>query len=391
MSDIYEVILYDDYGTQKAVLQGWEYLEFTQRVNSAWNHNLRFELSPEDSGGGILSVLRDNLDVDWHIRVKRTDPITNVESLVYEGFNRTIVDQLNASGGVILNLYGVGYTELLSRRVVVPATGYVSSDKNASAETAIKEYVNEQAVSPVDINRIIPGLSIETDTGFGPIVEHSAAYINLLTTVNDVSVKGEIDYGIVGGPTVGTYILKTRDLWGFDKTTENVDGNSPVIFSVGHGNMSIPIFSRNRSDERNTVYVAGQGEGINRNIISRSSIYVGDSRLNRREAYLDARQQKTTAGLKIAGDNYLNAHSPQLKLSFNVLQTDSCRWITNWGLGDLITAKYFNRGFVQKIVSVTVRVGSTESEGASTEYISAEPWLLGVVGRSELNISTILG
>lgn len=397
MADIYEVALYDSYGVQQAVLQGWEYLEFTQRLNKPWNHNIRFELSAEDSDDPITTILRSSMDVDWIIRVRRTDPVTNEVAVVYEGFNRTIVDQVKATGAVIFNLYGTGYTELLTRRIVLPPTGYEDSSYAGNAETVLKNFVNDQAVNPADPDRIIPGLSIETTANLGKYVEHTARYTNLLTVVKKIAEDGEIDFGIVGGTVVGTYLLRTAILWGEDKTSTNTYGNDPVIFSTYHGNMSIPIFSRNRSEERNCVYVGGMGEGVNRRILTRSTARIQDSALNRREAFLDARQSRKDADLSMEGDFYLNDKAYLPTLSFNVEQTESCRWLQHWSLGDLVSAIYYDYVFAEKIISVTVRVGAATAAGSSREFVSAEletvpsAWELGISGRTELGETTILG
>lgn len=397
MADLYEVYAHDPYGDKKIVLQGWEYFEFTQRLNSPWNHNIRYGISYEDKEGQqLVNFLRNTIDVDWHIRAFRTDPVTHQRILVYEGLNRTIVDQVKANGTILVNLYGVGYTELLSRRVVVPLSGYESSDKEGNAETIIKEYVDEQCINPVDVDRIIPGLSAEVDTFTGRSTSYSAQYTNLLSVVSKLAIDGEVDFGIVGGATVGTFALRVVPSWGLDVSVNNLNSFNPVQFDVAAGNMDIPIYSRNRSDERNVVYVGGRGEGLNRRFITRTNIRVNDSPLNRREGFLDLRNARTDGDLTTAGLDYLDKYEARETLTFNIIQTDSLRWLTHWNLGDIVTAKYFDRTFDQKINAVTVRVGTGSGQG-QREYIEPEmdtlahAWLLGVDGRTELGETTVLG
>lgn len=397
MADVYEVYAHDPTGQKNIVLQGWEYFEFTQRVNSPWNHNIRYGISYKDKEGQkIVQFLRETIDVDWIIRAFRTDPVSGARVLVYEGLNRTIVDQVKANGSILVNLYGVGYTELLSRRVVVPLAGYETSDKAGNAETIIKQYVDEQSVNPADTDRIIPGFSIETDSSFGRYTTYSALYTNLLSVVSKISVDGEVEFGVVGGSVPGTFVLRVLPAWGTDRSTNNLNNNNPVQFDVEAGNMDIPIFSRNRSEERNVVYAGGRGEGINRLIIERHNINLNDSPLNRREGFLDLRNARSESDLSTAALEYLDKYEAQSKLTFNVIQTQSLRWLTDWSLGDIVTAKYFGRLFDQRITAITVRVGTGAGQG-QREFVEPEmetlahAWLLGIDGRTELGETTILG
>lgn len=402
MSDLYEVSLYDTEGVKQGILQGWEYLDFTQKLNGPWYHNLRYEVSSKDvPGEEYIALLRNTVDVDWILRVVRTDSVTGAKALVYEGFNRTIVDQSKKEGSIIFNLYGSGYTELLSRRVVIPPVGTENSDKLGRAETIMKQFVNEQAVTPVNSSRILPGLTIESDLGAGVTLPYKARYTNLLTVLEQIAESGGVDFGVVGkgtveSPQVGEFVFRVVVLWGTDRSVENEDGNAPTIISTALNNMGIAIHSRNRSEEKNIVYVLGAGEGINRLVAEQQFTGIQDSPWNRREAAVDARSESSLGGLAVVGTDYLDEHKAQEILSFNILQTPSCRWLTHWGLGDLITARYYDRIFRQKIVEVSVRVSKGEGN-AVHEFISGELevfvpfWLLGVEGYSELGATTILG
>ena len=110
MSAIYEIQIYNSSLEKLGELQGWEYLEFTQRVNSPWNHAITIKTSPNSS---YAAFIRDSDGMqDWIFLVYRTDPILGIRHLAYEGFNRTIVDQLDNHGDVIFNFYGVYYFKI---------------------------------------------------------------------------------------------------------------------------------------------------------------------------------------------------------------------------------------------------------------------------------------
>lgn len=400
MADLYELYIYDAEGTRQAALQGWEFFEFTQRINAPWNHNLRYQLPSEDKAGeDFVDFLRNDIGVDFILRAIRTDAISGQKNLVYEGFNRTVVDQARSDGSIILNLYGVGLTELLKRRVVIPPSGFESSAKTGRAETVIREYVDEQCISAVDTDRIIPGLSLEANGLTGKTVERTARYTNLYTVVSGVAEDGRVDFGIVGGldQPVGQFSLHIDWLWGQDKTASNSIGNNPVVFDNRAGHMTIPINSRNRSDEVNVAYIGGPGEGLNRIVLERDGAGITDSPLNRREGFIDARRESSDSALLAVGDVYLIDRQAVDSLTFNVTQVDDVRWLEHWELGDVVTGRYSGRDFTVKITEVSVRLSGGTGTSAIHEYVSAElspysfAWELGVVGHSELGESTILG
>jgi hypothetical protein len=400
MADSYEIFLYDTTATSRMILQGWEYLEFTQRVSSPWNHNIRLRTTYKTE---IAQFLRSESLVDWIVLVYRTDPVTKNKQLVYEGFNRTLVDQLDSSGDIIFNFYGVGFTELLDRRITIPPVGLDVSFKSDVSETVIKSFVDEQCVNPVDPHRIIPGLTIEPDLGRGEPVSYSARNTILQTVCTRCSQDGDIDYGIVGGNpllggTVGTFEFQTRPLWGDNRAIWNFSGNPPTVFDVFFGNMSIPIFSTNSSEEKNVVYVGGQGQGANRLIIERElSSGTSLSPWNRREDFADARLEETEAALAVFARSLLLNKQIAYKLSFNVNQTEGTRWLENWALGDYITARYFDNEQTQKVTQVTVRVSAGGQGSGQVEFVSGEfqnipnVWYLNIDGFTELGLTTILG
>jgi len=374
MTSLYEVFVYDDDLVSYGILQGFEYLEFSQRVSSPWNHNIRFKTN---NSSALASFFRgaDGM-IDWPIFIYRTDPVSDLRHLVYEGLNRTVVDQLDLEGNSIFNLYGVGFTELLQRRIILPPVGEEHLTFTGKAETVIKDFVDSQCVNPYDPTRVIPGLSIEVDTQQGSDVVYSGRYTILNTAVTRCAVDGGLDFGIVGGNPdtvlpVGEFELQVRPLWGIDRSISNTDGNEATILDNTLGTMSIPIYSVNSSGEKNFVYVGGQGQGVNRDIVPVSdATAIATSPWNRREDFSDARMEETVVGLTLHGQNLLYNNKTTRNLTFNVTQSKSCRWGTEWNLGDIVTSKYFTIQYDQKIVQITARISALGN--TPTEFISVE-------------------
>ncbi|HMN10722.1 MAG TPA: hypothetical protein PKD55_00185 [Bellilinea sp.] len=356
------------YNRPIAYLDKWTYLSFTQKLNDPDYHQLRFDLSPDDP---LVKVLRDDIDVDTIIEIWRYDPITASKSMVYSGFNRTVVDQARAGGTFIFNMYGSGFTDLLRRRLVIPPAGFEHDEYTGPAESVAKSFINSQMAAPSSTARAVTNLVIEPDQGTGDIITIKARYTNLLTVIKNCAELGNIDFGIVPGSFVSSFEFQARPLWGLDRRVGNSAGNTPTIFSMELGNMSIPINSENTSEEITALYVGGAGQGIERVIVeARNTARINASPWNLREAFYDARDTTNTAALQADGVLELSRRAAEDTLTFNILNTPGSRWLTHWALGDLVTAFYAGKRFDKQIIEVSVIV--TGQGSSSREVISAE-------------------
>lgn len=375
MTDYYEVRLYDTSFALRNVLQKWDRLSFTQRLDGAWNHEIFFDLSSEDD---YCDLLRNDVDADWLVRFIRYDP-ENVRprKIVYSGFNRTVVEQATSEGNIQFSLYGSGLTDLINRRIVVPPTGYESSDKTGIAETIMKEFVDETCITPTDADRIIPNLANESDNFYGNVTTYSARYTQLMTVLTNLANDGDVHFGIVentdssGNDLVGDWLFRVKPVWGTDRRIGNPDLNAPTLFSMEFNNMIIPIFSRNNSDERNFVYAGGVGVGVDRLIVSDGDTTdIARSPWNRHEGFLNAARESTIAALQTLINSELVDKVPKPTLNFTINETDGTRWLVDWELGDLVTADYFGNRFDKEIYQVDVSV--TGNRKSRTELITAK-------------------
>lgn len=346
-------------------LSDFVYLEYHQRINAPWNHQLTLEFARDDPE---LAKFRQ-ISADWIVEIYRTDPVTVQKTKVYEGLNLTLVDQLRVNGSVILNYYGTGYTDLLKRRVIIPPDGEEYSSKSGPAETIMKSFVDDSMVTPDDMDRKFQNVSVEGSLGRGKVTAYNARYIILLSVCEAIAEDGDIDFGFTWGGDIGNPVFKARPIWGEDKTegTEN-----QVVFSVENGNMIIPILSLNSSAEQNYAYVGGEGQGVDRVIIETSNpMAVAKSPWGRKEVWVDARQQDTTEALILFGQDELFKRRSQENFTFNVIQTSQSRWIRDWELGDIITANYQGYSFNKQIREIGVRVTGGQS-AQEPEIITVE-------------------
>ncbi len=365
----YKVRLKDQSGVLVAEFDDWRSLSFSHIVNSPGA--CRFEIDALDSRAslfeldGQIEVWRRNLDVglDWYLE--------------WEGFHRTQNDLVQQNDNESFISYALGYLTLINRRHIMYVAGSDFTDKSGAGETVIKEYVNENAGPAAlsangrlgGVDGDITGLTIEADAGNGTAWEGARAYKNLLTVVNEIAVKTGVDIEVVG---VGTVVYefkvhdgqrgKDRSVVGLDPLTGlNGAGNAPVLFTLGFGNMALPLFSINRSTEVNAVYVLGQGEEANRSVILRQDLAaISDSPINRIEMIRNATQETTLAGLNSVGDEALIENQKLETLRFDVIQIEGTFYGKDYTWGDLITARYRDTEFNKKIVDVRVVVSNTQ-------------------------------
>lgn len=83
-----------------------------------------------------------------------------------------------------------------------------------------------------------------------------------------------------------------RCVKGIDHSINNADGNKPIVFSRRFKNLSGVSYKKDSSNEKNYFYVAGEGEGEERKVVSFGEQV--ENSLYRKETYIDARDVQST-------------------------------------------------------------------------------------------------
>lgn len=362
-SELYQLRFLDNTGNLLLLLRRWDRLTYTQRVDGPDDHYIQIRTTPTETLGETLR----SMPKDIMLFVDRVDPITGVTSTPYAGFQQTVSEQTQSNGNIFFSLYGADFTRLLERRIVLPPAGQENSIKSGYAESIIKDFIVESAISPVDTNRIIPGLSIARDQQRGGQAEYSARYTLLASVVSAIAEGAYLRYGIYPDDIPGNFIFDCRRIWGTDRRAGTAN---PTIFDLELNNMVLPILSTNRRHEKNVVYVGGQGEGVDRAVIERQNYAATlESPWARSEGFEDARKESDTAALEVVAQQYLEERGSQVEFDFEIYQTAGTRWLRDWFLGDLVTARYYGRQFDKEITEVAVTVTSG-SASQSVEKIT---------------------
>ncbi|WP_346206825.1 siphovirus ReqiPepy6 Gp37-like family protein [Caldifermentibacillus hisashii] len=171
---------------------------------------------------------------------------------------------------------------VLGQRITVPPSHTAYDNKQGTAEEVMKHYVKNNAVNPVDVNRIIPNLVIADDLNRGNNLSWRSRYKNLAEELEEQSLASGLGWNV--------YLDIQAKKWVFDvlegrNLTASQSDLPPVIFGPQFDSLKTLNYSESELNYRNTAYVAGQGEGVDRRVIE-----LGDSTgIDRHELFVDAR------------------------------------------------------------------------------------------------------
>jgi len=279
--------------------------------------------------------------------------------LEFEGLVRWQEWYVTTAGALVYEVGGVGYVDLLARRIITATAGSAGGSKSDPAETVMKEWVLEQVGASAGAGRVTTGLSIEADGANGNTVTMGRSYKGVLGVLQEVASIGGGDFDVVGtGPATCEFRWYTGQ--------RGTDRTASVIFALERGNMAEPSLRVARQNEVNAVLVAGQGSGAARELVWRTdATLIDDSTWNRCELFRDARNESATAGLNSVGDGALEEAKPRWSIGFKVLQTPAYAYGVHYFLGDLVTAKFMTYSGTKKINAVSVAV----NDGGMSEII----------------------
>jgi hypothetical protein len=361
MAPRYKIHIKDTSGTLVGILTDWKRLEINPRLNDIGEYSLVID---GESSNVSLFVL------DAQIEVWRCDADAGIAWYKeYEGLHRTEKRETRDNGESLYTSKGVGYNDLLDRRIILYNSGSAYTDKSAAGETVMKEYVDENAgPSATSAPRLLEsgvttGLSVEADAAAGAAWSGAEAFKKLLSTLQNISNATSLDFGIVGtGAALFEFRVKASP-WGADRTNVglvhatglNGAGNTPIVFALEFGNMIKPDYSLSRTSEINSVISEGQGLSGNRMLTLRTNAgAIAESPWNLRESSRGASDEYTTAQQQSGGDAFLADNQAKETFTFDVMQIPSCLYGRDYFFGDLVTVRYKTIERSKKIVGVNI-------------------------------------
>lgn len=188
----------------------------------------------------------------------------------------------DTTGKEVLVIKGKFLTGYLGRRIV-----WDRQNLNTTSELAIRELVNSNVINPIDTARKIDLMALGEVKGYAGNIDKQVSYKNLLETVEDIANVSEL--GIRTSLDIENKQMIFDIYEGLDRTANN-GVNAPAIFSQEFENILEQEYTDSLNNYKNTVLVAGEGEGSEREFISLEN----GQGLDRYELFVDARDLQST-------------------------------------------------------------------------------------------------
>ena len=264
-----------------------------------------------------------------------------------------------AAEGYMLTATGRGIKSILDRRLIYNLSGHTNTPTilRGNVERAVRSLIFNNAISAADARRNISILSLGALKGFPEVIvdgdgnaaEKQVSYQNLLTYSDEILKS----YGM------GAKLVRSGDgflyeiVKGADRSTDNTDGNHPIIFSKGYDNLTSSDYKYDETTKKNIALIGGAGQDIERFYIvygesasdlARREVFVNASSINR--TYKDGDEQKTYSDaeyselLRQYGKTAISSQNATETFKGDVNVTYG-NWIINrdYYLGDIVTVQ----------------------------------------------------
>lgn len=200
----------------------------------------------------------------------------------------------NAQDGMMVTATGRFAKSMLDRRLIYNLSGSVNKPTilRGNVETEVRRIVYENAIAcTFDSRRNIPILALGDVAGIplqivdaeGKAAQKQVSFQNLLQYTDEVLAE----YGLAATVILDEAARKLRYIVyaGADRSTDNMAGNEPIVFSKDFDNLESSSYQFNASTEKNVALIGGEGEGVERFY---SLIAGAQTGLQRREMWVDA-------------------------------------------------------------------------------------------------------
>ncbi len=160
---------------------------------------------------------------------------------------------------------GYSLASITEQRITVPPDlDYDVVDDNA--ETVMKEYIENNVTAPQNDpfgERAIDVVSLAINQNRGPRVRWQTRYKNLTSELEGISLYSGLGWDIRPNFDLEKWVFDVYS--GVDRSASQSD-RAPVVFSVAYDTIEQMAYVDSDIDYKNLAYVAGQGEGAEREI-----------------------------------------------------------------------------------------------------------------------------
>lgn len=381
---MYQVILKDSTGLTVANIDSWISASISHRVNDPGSVTLslggddpRIPLFEEN---GILEFWRawPEYGIGWYLEK---------EALITDPGNRST----DEAGGRHYDVAGVGFVDLLRRRVIAWQVDSDQAWKSDYGGTVMRAYVRENlgdlalSSSGRHLDGTLEGLTIGTGSGEGAIWEGDRAGRNLLEVLQEIALAAGCDFDVIGtGRQLSVYVWRGAqryipsfefrvyaDQRGEDLSVDSGVGSESVVFALNRGNMAVPAYTLSYANEVNAVVVLGaEYAGYPLVSVRTRSWRIVPSKINQREVTRNEGNEENYDGLDAAGDAELAAGVPAESFTWEFVQIPGCLYGRDYHCGDKVTGRYDDIERSKRLTSIDITLEAPS--GGAMETIKGE-------------------
>lgn len=294
-----------------------------RKYSEAAEYELRCQLNEHNRE----LLKEDNIIIDWR---EDKDEFEGCEI-------KTIAADIDSKCKIV-SVKGFGLAIYLKRRIIEG-----TENINTDVFSAVFNLVDKNCINPANslrkIDRLVLGNKPYTEEKFQMQVSNK----NLYETVCSIARTYEIGFDVLINPFTKQFIFKVYK--GLDRSIGQSE-NDRAIFDVAFDNVEEEHYERDKENYRNMVYIAGEGVGAGRTILT---INDSASGLDRHELFVDARDlQSDTGDESLTDEQYNNVliERGKAKLSDYKLTesfdgkikiTGTLEYGVDYNLGDIVT------------------------------------------------------
>lgn len=233
----------------------------------------------------------------------------------------------------------------VAQRMIYPAPGKAHESVTGDAETVMRHFVYTQMINPVDPGRIYPNLILAPNQNRGPMLEEKSRFDMLDEKLIELSKLHGLGWNIELDLNNKQFVFTILEGNNF---VANGEVLPQVIFSTERETLAQLEYTESFLDYKNYAVVAGQGEGVDRRIVS-----IGDAvGADRYEMFVDARDigdqddegnplpaDKVIANLKKRGEEKLAESTQEIYMSGQALYNATQKFGQDYNIGDSVTVR----------------------------------------------------
>lgn len=213
------------------------------------------------------------------------------------GIIETLTVNFNAQDGYMITAAGSFAKSILARRLIYNLSGNTVYPVviSGNVETAIRGLVTRSIISATDAARNVSFIELGAAAGIaktivdanGAATQKQTSYGNLQEYTDEVLQEYEL--GAYMGIDRETLKLQYHVFAGADRSGENTEGNTPIVFSQEFDSLLASDYTYDTALLKNTALIGGEGEGTARfyTMLIKSNV----SGMERREVFIDGSDQ----------------------------------------------------------------------------------------------------